>query len=738
MRLLFTVFILCISLALNAQNDTWTFFAPPPDLSCQAARGNTILMGTIGAGIVRFDTLGNRTVLNTDNSTLPSDTVTDLAIDAAGNWWMIHAGGFGRFDGVNTQTWTLAQMGLPANTFVREMKAAPDSSMYVISDNGVAIFKNDNWSVLNMSNSGLPTNNIWDMAFGPDGKRYFATTGSGVVVQDNATWTSYTSANTGISSLNNVFSVALTTDGVLWAVGGANPNAAIRLAKFDAGTWTGFTSVSIGITPGVPLRKVTAGSAGRLYLTTFSTVSILQQGGWMHYYTQDIGCSLDGAIAPVEDGAGNIWVFTSCQLARFDGQTWQQFSPGLPGPPNGTLFDGIAEGSDGSIWMGAYGGGYISRLKNDDSWEQYQIANYGTTNTRVTSIQAAPDGQMWFGLENSEILRYANGNWTLFDTCAAYFSDNFVITAATAPNGDQWFSFGPSSSPPTAPFDGLARYSADGQWQFFSAANAPLVTGYIRKIIFEADGTAWFATTFVGILRYKNGVWDTLTVSNSGLPSNRVFYLAQAPDGAIWACTDAGLARFDGQNWTTLNSSNSGLPSDVTSRIAFDKAGGMYVGYAPATPGTPGARVALLRGGTWTELVPPGWENSSNDEPDAFIVDSQNRLWFAEFYDPGVYRYDPMLVSTNDVFSSNGEIRVFPNPASVVLHLQIPDWGNQQIQLRVTDTFGRLIFQRNSTSDAGVLTLQLPADWPVGIYNLEAFNELGERQTGRFVRAAGK
>ena len=734
MRLLPTLFLLSLSLALTAQNGTWTYFAPPPDLTCQAARGNNILIGTLGAGIVRFDTLGNRTVLNTDNSALPSDTITYLVIDAAENWWMIQANGISRFDGTNVQTWTPEQMGLTAFTLIREMKSAPDSSMYVISDGGVAIFKNDTWSVLNTSNSGLPTNNIWDMAFGPDGKRYFATNGSGIVIQDDTTWTSYTSANTGISFLNNVFSVALTTEGVLWAVGGATPFAAIRLAKFEAGIWTGFTPVNIGITPSAPFRKLTAGSAGQLYLTSSSTVSILQQGTWSHYYAQDIGCASNGTIAPVEDGAGNIWIFTSCQLARFDGQTWQQFSAGLPGPPPGTLFDGIAEGSDGSIWMGAYFAGYISRLKNDDSWEQYFLNDLGVTKGPVTSIQAAPDGTMWFGFEGSEILRYANGNWTHFDTCTVHFPDHYVVNAATAPNGDQWFSFWLTSSPPLS---GLARYSADGQWQFFSAANAPLATDYIRKILFEADGTAWFATTYGGILRYDGTAWDSITVSNSSLPSNRVHYLAQAPDGAIWAATaDSGLARFDGQNWTVLNTSNSGLPSDVTTRVAFDKAGGMYVGYVPETPSTPGARAVVLRGGVWTELVPLGWENFPNDELDAFIVDSKNRLWFAEFYDPGVYRYDPILVNTNDVFSSEKQIRVFPNPASDVLHLQTPDWENQQIQLRVTDTFGRLIFQRNSTSNAGVLTLQLPTDWPTGIYYLEAINEQGERQTGRFVRAA--
>jgi len=391
MRYFSTLLFLCLTLALSAQTNTWTFFAPQLDPICQAAHGNTILVGTIGAGIVRFDTLGNRSVLNTDNSALPSDTITYLVIDAAGYWWMIQANGFSRFDGANTQTWTLAQMGLPANSFVREMRAAPDSSLYVVSDNGLAIFQNGAWSMLNMSNSGLPTNNVWDVAFGSDGKRYFATTGTGIVVQDGATWTAYTTANTGINTLNNVYAVAVTTDGILWAIGGLSPVGGIRLAKFEAGTWTGFTAASIGINPASPMRKLTAGSAGQLYLTTLSTVSVLQQGSWTHYYAQEIGCNHDVDNAPVTDGAGRVWVLTSCQLARFDGQTWRGLSLGLPGPPNGTLFDGLAEGSDGSIWIGAYDGGYIARLHDDDTWEQYHPTNYGATASRVFSVQAAPD-----------------------------------------------------------------------------------------------------------------------------------------------------------------------------------------------------------------------------------------------------------------------------------------------------------------------------------------------------------
>lgn len=134
--------LLLLSLSLSAQSDTWTYFPPAPQVSCLTAAGNTILAGTDGVGIVRFDTLGNRMYYHTGNSTIPTDTLQQIAIDAVGHWWIQHPGGISTYDAATWQTWSIAQTGLPANALIRTMKAAPDSSLYVATDNGVAIFKN--------------------------------------------------------------------------------------------------------------------------------------------------------------------------------------------------------------------------------------------------------------------------------------------------------------------------------------------------------------------------------------------------------------------------------------------------------------------------------------------------------------------------------------------------------------------------------------------------------------------
>lgn len=683
---------LLLTYSLSAQNDNWAYFSPSPLVSCLAASGNAILAGTSGAGILRLDTLGNRTFYNTGNSAIPVDSINQIAIDAAGQWWIHHREGISMFNGANWQTWSLSQIGLPANTLIRTIKSAPDNSIYVPTDKGVAIFKNSSWSVINNANSGLPSDVVWDVAFNPDGKVYFATTTSGLVIQDGSTWTSYTSANTGISLMTNVYAVAYTVDGVLWVLGGTIPTVPVRLAKFEAGIWTGYSTVNIGITAGGPVREITAAADGALWLTTSYTVSVLANDIWTHYFREtDIGCSSIGSVAPVIAGNGHVWIQSSCQLAEFDGQNWNKPGTNIPGPAPGVFYDGIAEDKEGGMWMGTEFGEFIAHYK-DDTWKHYYPTAFGAFANDVYSIQTAADGAVWFGLGNAEILKFENNNWSFYDTCRSVFTDHIVLNSATAPNGDQWFSFFSTGVNLTS---GLARHASDGAWQFFPSSEIPALNyTYLRKIAFDANGVLWCATTHKGILKYDGVSWDTITVNNAALPSNRVFDLAFAPDGKLWACTILGLAVFDGQTWTTINTANSDLPSNKTFRIAFDKVGGMYVGYGRQVSGSPGTTVALLRDGVWTELTPPGWEITVNEEPDAFIVDSQNRLWFAELTGPGVYRYDPVLAnSTTTIDEASIQMILSPNPCPGDGVLQLENETQPGMQLRVSNMLGQTVME---------------------------------------------
>ncbi|MCO6491911.1 MAG: T9SS type A sorting domain-containing protein [Phaeodactylibacter sp.] len=714
MKTPFTTLLLFLAMQLAAQEGSWDYFGPAAGLECLAARGNTILVGTEGAGLVRFDTLAGRSFINTGNSGIPSDSIRQLAIDTEGNWWMHHPGGIGRFDGANWQSWSLAETGLPAAAAIRALKAAPGGSLYLATYNGAAIFQAGSWSVLNMSNSGLPSNNLWDVAFGPDGKVYYATAGSGLAIQDGADWTVYNSANAGSALLNNnVFSVALTADGALWAISGFSATQAIRLAKFEGGTWTGYSGLAIGLT--IPfLRKILVDEFGRLWLTTPNSVSVFEVGTWAHYYTEDIGCDIDGTVWPAADGAGRFWSLTGCQLARFDGQSWNLLSSGLPGLPSGIVFNGLAEGPDGSLWFGAENGSFIAQL-DGDTWNQYFPADFGAFNYAVYSIQAGPEGRLWFGLGNGEILLNEDGVWSFFDTCAAVFPGSSVWSSATAPNGDQWFALFDNGGT-----GGLAHY-ANGEWRFFTQLDStPVLLNFVNKFAFEADGTAWFATDWNGLYRYDGTNWQNFTTGNAALPDNTVRDLAISPeDGSLWACTRFGLSRYDGQSWSLLTAGNSGLPSNDTRRITFDNAGGMYVGYA-------GGIVAVLRDGAWTELIPPAGEGFTDDVPWGFKVDSRNRLWFA--FDIGavgsgkfgVYRYDPMLVRTEETALAENGLKVYPNPTTGALAVLLETKQTGDVQLRLCNIQGQTVYSSVvPQADGQPIQVDL-GRLPAGVYWLSA------------------
>ena len=59
--------------------------------------------------------------------------------------------------------------------------------------------------------------------------------------------------------------------------------------------------------------------------------------------------------------------------------------------------------------------------------------------------------------------------------------------------------------------------------------------------------------------------WAHFT-TETGLPSNHVYCIAETPDSTVWAGTQNGLAWFDGYVWTAMDTTQ-GIPADLVSVI---------------------------------------------------------------------------------------------------------------------------------------------------------------------------
>jgi sugar lactone lactonase YvrE len=723
-----TCFLLSLSLGLFAQQ--WETITPMANISHATALNNAGLAGTSGAGLVYWDMPDGRTHINTSNSAIPGDTIGRLAIAPNGHWWVQTEAGIGQFDGSNWFNWSLGAIGLPPNTPVNNIKVAPDASVYVLTNDGFARYNSGVWTVQNMANSGLPNNQLTDVAFAPDGKVFFGSRGSGILLLDNGNWTVYNSAATGIMNMSLIIGLTFAPDGDLWAIGAPNASLPIRLINFADNTWTSVLPASIGI-PGnlVFLRAIVSDPVHGVWLAHSQGLSQLQAGNWTHYTVEDIGCPIQTNAISL-DGTGHLWYLSVCGLLRFNGQALNYMDTGLPGYCRGYKFEGLAEGADGSLWMGSTenngGNGCITRT-DGTYWEHYNPLVLGASTLNVNTIFTDRQGRTWFGMDNSELLLYNQGQWTLTDTCAAIFPNHWIRTITDSPGGDIWLAIDFLPGGAGQPFTGVARYS-NGAWSFWTSMELPNLLGFIRSLESNQDGVLWASVSGKGLLRFDGITWTLFNTTNSGLPSNDIFDITTAPDGVLWLATDAGLVSYNGQQWTVTNTANSGLPADRLRKLAFDLAGGLYVGYLPSSTGQ---IIAVLRDGQWTEISPPSAPAFTNLDPlSALIVDSRNRMIFTiPFFNFDYYIYDPMVVGVAEAPQQPGNWTVFPNPGAGSFYLRSAA-PSETGYVNLYDLHGRRLMRMPLQSAETPYQLK---SLPAGVYVVEVLVSGERKETLRWI-----
>ncbi len=91
--------------------------------------------------------------------------------------------------------------------------------------------------------------------------------------------------------------------------------------------------------------------------------------------------------------------------------------------------------------------------------------------------------------------------------------------------------------------DGLVRF--DGvRFTVFNKSNwKNLPSNRFIKLFAEADNTLWICTEESGLVRYRNGEFQTFTTAD-GLPSNNLREVLQDTDGSLLIFTENGIARF--------------------------------------------------------------------------------------------------------------------------------------------------------------------------------------------------
>lgn len=365
----------------------------------------------------------------------------------------------------------------------------------------------------------------------------------------------------------------------------------------------------------------------RLWSTTRGSLWLLTDGGLLHWAKGELKTRLawNGAglgvsvLAEAPDGRGGLFAVTQPRASR---GLWEWTEER---PPRRLSQEGIDEVSDIAFGDGVvalthmYGGASVRRGRG-----RFEPTG-GSAVGRFSSVDAGPDGTLWFGTERGllarapaptpiwtqqrfaasrlanrihEILRASDGSLWLATADglqvispdgrqrwireAAGVRLNTVTGLAESPAGTIWVSSG-------GDFDGVSRLER-GRWER-DLGGGTLAGAFGHRLRVDARGDLWFLglgrstpysngpSAAAGVFRRENGKWRAFRPGGSGLEGTRVYEMDEGRDGALWFATNAGIFRFlDGQwrRWWTAQ----GLGPGSVFSLAADAEGGVWFAHA--------------------------------------------------------------------------------------------------------------------------------------------------------------
>lgn len=231
----------------------------------------------------------------------------------------------------------------------------------------------------------------------------------------------------------------------------------------------------------------------------------------------------------------------------------------------------------------------------------------------VSEMEEDKDGNFWIGTYTKGLVKF-NGKYFTNYRCKvgtdSPIPSDYVSQIKKDKNNNLWFGFS----------SGLIKY--DGTtWEKTSIKQ-------INSIHIAYDNTILAATDGNGVLRYKNGIYDRLTKSNSGLHGDYLFGVCLDKSSKIWASPmEYGLSVYDGSSWIHLDSANNKLPFGQACCLGLTPEGEVLcMFYKYTCPPAPATEHILARfnGKEWIPIA----TGMNKTEVRQIYRDKENGIWF--------------------------------------------------------------------------------------------------------------
>ncbi|MBN2756635.1 MAG: T9SS type A sorting domain-containing protein [Bacteroidales bacterium] len=352
-----------------------------------------------GAGWAGFEQLGNGVQKATDYSVtgipmpyvepenLPKSDINDILVNGSGNVLIAtEGGGLSIFDG-NT-TWNNQKItGMPPeipSNIVRDIDIV-SGEIWCATDYGVGFYDYTTWITYNHLNSSIIDDNVRSVAIDKNGYKWFGTN-VGVSFYDGTSWTNYTTTD-GLLN-NEVVSIAVDINNHIWFL---HPYG---VTEFDGTIWKTYSLINIGFTSGAYLSKIdaekSAGGKG-VWIGSSEGVAYYNETNWIIYKTSNSGLA-GNEVTSVYVDYSDVKHFGTKNgvISIFNGTNWTKVTTDQ-GLASSYISAVYFDASRNAIWSGGQWGG-LSKIETDPITLTITYDKTNICKGEEVSLSADPSG----------------------------------------------------------------------------------------------------------------------------------------------------------------------------------------------------------------------------------------------------------------------------------------------------------------------------------------------------------
>jgi len=315
-----------------------------------------------------------------------------------------------------------------------------------------------------------------------------------------------------------------------------------------------------------------------------------------------------------QDTQGRILTALNRGLARWEGDRWRVFGTAsglLEAPVQSVLRD-----REGNLWLGYFGHGLV-RWRGYGEWVSWTTAS-GMSDDLIWGMALDRQNQLWVATHHGvDVLHRDTGKVTAFDGLGKTASEFRAVVRST--DGSLWFGGAEETAVRLDPESHKTqRFTLPAQ---------------VFNLYAGRDGRVWLATVKgLWFAERQDGVWQVYTVTDAAIAGQRLYEVAESPNGELWASGDAGMFHYDLHQWQLLDTS-LGKWGEGFSNVESVKNGEIWM--TGAFRGVVRARIVGNRMTSFEQFTEP---ELVSDRVVQLRGDARGRMWVATDTGVSVYR----------------------------------------------------------------------------------------------------